>query len=296
MKVNDIEKRGGLPLLRLFKGSIARTLESVFPEYSWLPWKFGNVCGIFWKDLENQRKYLEWLGIGLGIKKMEDWYKVRAADIPSESTLLHNHYGRSLVKALMTIYPEHDWIVWKFDKVPVGYWNDMNHRRKFMDWVGSELKVKDMRGWYRIKSRDIQQLGGAGLLNCYEKSLASALISIYPEHDWNPLDFENIPKGTFDNEKLVKVYLEWLAKELNLEDLDGWMSVSTQQLKQKGAIYLVDKYGGLRSLLTNFFPNHHWNFSNETTNSSKKQIHLAKSVRSLFPSESIIENFRQRVT
>ncbi len=49
-----------------------------------------------------------------------------------------------------TIYSEHEWFPWKFDRVPYGYWLDMGNQRKYMDWVANQLNYKEKDDWYKI--------------------------------------------------------------------------------------------------------------------------------------------------
>jgi hypothetical protein len=52
-------------------------ITTIFPEHKWLPWKFANTPKSFWDLLNNQRKFLDWVGSELGVKNLEDWYKIR---------------------------------------------------------------------------------------------------------------------------------------------------------------------------------------------------------------------------
>ena len=52
----------------------------------------------------------------------------------------------------MEVYPEYDWLPWKFEKCPKKYWHDVKNERKFMDWAGKELNVKEMSDWYNLYS------------------------------------------------------------------------------------------------------------------------------------------------
>jgi hypothetical protein len=49
-------------------------------------------------------------------------------------------YG-SRVKAIMSIYPEHDWKLWKFGRISEEFWKDMNHQRLFFDQLGEILNI-----------------------------------------------------------------------------------------------------------------------------------------------------------
>jgi hypothetical protein len=50
----------------------------------------------------------------------------------------------------MAVYPEYEWLPWKFINTPKNCWSDLKIQRKFLDWVSQELKLKDMNGWYDI--------------------------------------------------------------------------------------------------------------------------------------------------
>src|SRR5271170_6889183 len=101
---------------------------------------FNNVSGKFvaphhdrlWKEITNQRKFFDWVGKQLGYKSFEDWYNITFEDINKHggSGLLH-YYIDSPVNALLSIYPDFDWIIWKFHQVPRGCWKDKKNHRKF---------------------------------------------------------------------------------------------------------------------------------------------------------------------
>jgi hypothetical protein len=77
MKFQELNEIGGGGLISgKYKGSPSHLLSQVYPDYDWLPWKFGTSPHYFWDDLKNQRKFLEWAAKELNIKEMSDWYKI----------------------------------------------------------------------------------------------------------------------------------------------------------------------------------------------------------------------------
>ena len=56
----------------------------------------------------------------------------------------------SFFEVLSEAYPEYDWLPWKFEQCPKNYWNDSKNVRKFMEWAGKELIVKEMSDWYNV--------------------------------------------------------------------------------------------------------------------------------------------------
>ena len=51
---------------------------------------------------------------------------------------------------LTEVYPEYEWLPWKFDRCVTNYWTDIKNVRKFMDWAGKQLNVKEMSDWYNV--------------------------------------------------------------------------------------------------------------------------------------------------
>ena len=69
----------------------------------------------FWIQPQNQKKFFHWLMEQLGYKCMDDWYKVTVEDIHKNGgSGPLDHYNNSRSKALMNIYPEHNWELNKF--------------------------------------------------------------------------------------------------------------------------------------------------------------------------------------
>jgi hypothetical protein len=55
-----------------------------------------------------------------------------------------------LIVALSAVYPERQWHPWHFAKVPKGFWNDQENRRKFFDWFAQEMGITQPSDWYKV--------------------------------------------------------------------------------------------------------------------------------------------------
>src|SRR5690349_2552744 len=66
--------------------------------------------------------YFDWLGIQLGYKSMDDWYKLTMDELRKHngSKFLSNY--SSPAEILQKIYPQHNWMIWRFKDIPKGYW------------------------------------------------------------------------------------------------------------------------------------------------------------------------------
>jgi hypothetical protein len=59
-------------------------------------------------------------------------------------------YNGSISALLLEVYPEYDWLPWKFAKSPHDFLGDQKNQRKFLDWAAKELNIKDMSDWYNV--------------------------------------------------------------------------------------------------------------------------------------------------
>jgi len=105
------------------------------------PWLGKRVPIGYWKSIENQRSYINWLGNKLGYKKIEDWYKVKHSDFKKSggAGLLANYYNDSHYLSLKSLIPEYDWKPWLFGQTHFGFWEKPENQRKYMIWLGEKL-------------------------------------------------------------------------------------------------------------------------------------------------------------
>jgi hypothetical protein len=48
------------------------------------------------------------------------------------------------------IFPEFPWQLWKFSRVPRNFWQDKNNQINFMNWLGTQLGIKNTEDWYNV--------------------------------------------------------------------------------------------------------------------------------------------------
>jgi hypothetical protein len=51
---------------------------------------------------------------------------------------------------LSSVYPDYNWLPWKFTLVPKNFWGDLKNQRKFLDWVAIQLDIKQPSDWYNV--------------------------------------------------------------------------------------------------------------------------------------------------
>ncbi len=138
--------------------SLPSALQHLFPEHHWYEWKFKALPHHYWKKAIHQRQYFERIAKRLHVNRMEDWYRVRATDVIGLGKHPLEMYDGSLYKALATVYPEEEWLPWKFDTVPLGFWKHKDNHRKYFDWVSKQLNIKSAQDWYKVTRKDIWNL------------------------------------------------------------------------------------------------------------------------------------------
>lgn len=90
-------------------------------------------------------------------------------------------YGNSLIKALMAVYPQHNWDLSrlsKWDHHPHRFWWEHENHVKAFQWIAQELKLRSLDDWYTVKVEDVVAIGGITLMVHYGNSLANALTAV----------------------------------------------------------------------------------------------------------------------
>eukprot|EP01118_Nematostelium_gracile_P003123 TRINITY_DN1355_c0_g1_i1.p1 TRINITY_DN1355_c0_g1~~TRINITY_DN1355_c0_g1_i1.p1 ORF type:complete len:349 (+),score=64.58 TRINITY_DN1355_c0_g1_i1:234-1280(+) len=182
--------------------------------------------------------------------------------------MLKKFYHGLVGRALQNIYPSHAWIVWKFDEsIPSGLWDNQELHRHFVDHLEKELKITNMEDWYNVNVEDIRRNGGGTLLQKYYRdSPSEMIISVLKEHNWELHRFTHRPKQIWDEMQSQRDLMDRLAKELNIQTMEDWYSVSKAQIIHKRAGGLLNrKYHGSPSrMITSILTEHQWNLSHFT--------------------------------
>lgn len=143
LQVKHLRNHYGNGLLMRYKNSPARLLMATFPEHAWLWWRFLATPKGFWDATGNRRQYLEWLGEQLGFKTPEDWYRLTYDDLTENygRGLLFRHFSNPCL-IVKENFPEHEWLEWRFPKVPTGFWADSHNQQRYVAWLGERLGLK----------------------------------------------------------------------------------------------------------------------------------------------------------
>jgi len=129
----------------------------------------------------NHRQLFINLAKRLGVRTYEDWYYINILDVKDAEirSLLMTHYDNSLIRALISVYPEFDWKIYKFETSFKGILNNEINRDamdKEIEELNGNPKCEDPNTTYN-KYKDHWQVR---LFNA--KPLPSYILNQQPQH------------------------------------------------------------------------------------------------------------------
>jgi hypothetical protein len=78
----------------------------------------------------------------------------------------------------------------------MGWWGSLDNQKQFFEWAGTQLGVRSIEDWANISSKQVEDLGGSGLLGRYPgNSLVGYLQAVYPSHQWHGMKRKTLTKS-----------------------------------------------------------------------------------------------------
>lgn len=209
VKQDDFRNNNGMGLQSKYNCILINILKDAYSDYEWLPWKFDKT-NKFWGNIDNQRKFVKYVEEKENINKPEDWYT-------HTGTTIIKHDGVSLlnrcsfISLISIIYPNYEFITYKFKQSPHGYWNDSNNRKNYLKDLFNHKGFTEITDWYSITYQDFLDFYGSGLIDkygsCYKKILMENI-----EYEWDEKEFT---KGGYS--KKACNFLDRLSKAISMQ-------------------------------------------------------------------------------
>jgi len=257
------------------KSSLYSFTNTGLPEFNWLPWKFKSLPKKYWHNEENIKFFLQWFVTEFRIKDPCDWYKISWNDFISCGAKSLFNYYKSPISFITSQFSDHNFIIWKFKYVPLGFWKSIQSRRRYVEWLGEELGFLTPDAWYSIgKAPFSSNYGSVVLRTYYEDCPPHAIMTLFSEMDFIPWCFATIPSHFWKEEKNRRAYVVWLGNILGYKNTTDWYSLSQKQvIENHGATILKHYYANSPSKLVlehlkeqkseeEEMPLHPWAFSN----------------------------------
>ena len=167
------------------KGTLTNAVISYLPEYDWKEWLFTRTPQRFWSIRRNRIRYMKWLGARLGYQRAADWYRVTDKDFKGNygGECLKYHHS-SVIATVRDVFPRRIWHEWMFARVPIGFWELLENRQRYVRWLGKRLRLRRAADWYRLRLADFTENYGGGLVFS-AGSYLTVLKECLPELDWN---------------------------------------------------------------------------------------------------------------
>lgn len=116
--------------------------------------------------MENQRAFLENVGAQLGVRgpDLSPWYQVGYGLLRKLGCLglLLGRYDSDVYKMLTTVFPEYQWLPWRFKKVrisPNSIKEDRETIKLALSFIEKECNVAKLQDWYEVSNMRLKSLG-----------------------------------------------------------------------------------------------------------------------------------------
>jgi len=183
--------------LALFDSSPTAIVSALYPDHTWLIWKFTASPQRFWLKHENRLAFLEWFRKEKGYESLDGFYNCIHKDIQEAGgggLLLK--YRTSLSYLLSQVYPNHSWLPWMFIKSTNKWWRPRKNQVQYIEWLKTQLNMTKMEDLHRLNNMELINHKGAALLRLYSSNNTSASIIhqilsyCYPHHQWDVTKFK----------------------------------------------------------------------------------------------------------
>ncbi|MFA9480132.1 hypothetical protein ACERK3_17815 [Phycisphaerales bacterium AB-hyl4] len=195
LRQEHFRNHGGTGLLAIYyRNSPMAALEEYKPRIRWRHWNFRATPQGYWHDPENRKRYMRWLGKQLGYRKPEHWYQLRRRHFLEfdGAAMLRVIPGGSPHDAIRELFPDREWLEWMFVRVPNGYWELWDNRKRYLDWLGKEQGFRRKNDWYNLTREMIRETGGGAMLSIYyNNSLLKLLNDLIPNRKWEAKQLYN---------------------------------------------------------------------------------------------------------
>lgn len=253
ISADDIQKNGGGGLLQRYNNSVSKALQNVYPNHRWKLWMFKCSAVGHLEKKENREAFFQHLKEYYNCREMEDWYNITAEDIYKQGgQSLLVLYEDSVSRLLADIYPQHNWMVWKFKDIS-DHWERRKNHKLFFDWLGDQLGYKSIDEWYNLTWKDLYTHGG--LLNYSSNSISDALSAAYPKLIPSKI---NLHKEYWDLVENKKMFYEWLGSKFGYKDLDDWYNLGEQDIFKHAGQGVTNYCSKPATDLPIVYPQHKW--------------------------------------
>lgn len=276
-----------------FRGSYKSLYELVDVIYpnKFKQWEFNSVVKGFWEDDNNVYKYLKWFENRVGIKKEEDWYRIKR-----DLFRKHNGYGlyslkfkQTLLNIVQFLYPCYEWLEWKFLYTTKNYWKDERNIFKYLKWFENKAGIKKEEDWYSLNSYDL--LSAESIFSTrFGYSVIRVSEYLYPGYKWLVWKFEKTHNNFWQDGVNIVKYLKWFESEMDIKEASDWYNISIEIISNKKGSGLFGVFGtSIYPIVKYLYPDYGW--KKEKFNSKhKRQNIITEYIRNNYSGEILVNH------
>ena len=253
----------------------AVTMQNKFPVINSIE-DYNNSAKLpdgYWHDKTNARRCMELLKSKMNWTTDEEWYKLDLATLQMYCGGLSHIYNDSPQRLLKAIYPEIEFLPWKFTRSGKNYWGvggsfvstnvNKEHAKFFLEWLVKNrgMDITNYENYYKITGKLITDAGGYGLLKYTKESVIDLLQIVFPEYEWLPWRFVKIPNSFhWEDIQHCKLWCEWVYEQNNFTSMEDWYKASVDFIFANCGRGLIWRYSGARiyNMLKTIYPEIQW--------------------------------------
>lgn len=229
------------PQSQTFTDVSKRAIHSkTHPHHYWTSEK-GKNMRVFFEDFAKANDFDPLLAT--------NWYRVsRKVVLKARGSTVLSHFNWSLIKSLVSLFPEVKFDPTKFDVSPRKYWKSVANRKRFFINFAKEKGFEALvpENWYPVKKKVLgARKGASALLSLYQGNFVTALVHLFPDIGYVRSKFAAEPCNYWLDAKNRKEVFENFAKEskFNPYVASNWYNITDATLQQS------KDYQDIRSVL-----------------------------------------------
>eukprot|EP00026_Physarum_polycephalum_P015296 Phypoly_transcript_15939.p1 GENE.Phypoly_transcript_15939~~Phypoly_transcript_15939.p1 ORF type:complete len:282 (+),score=36.57 Phypoly_transcript_15939:85-846(+) len=241
-----------------------KALFHAFPNIGLNASKFLQVPARYWQDIGNRRKFLENYAKEHKFDPLNptNWYTL-SLDVITRNKKAGSvlwFYKKSLVKALLHLFPEIGLDAQQFSYLPQKFWQNIDNRRSLLEQFAKHKKFDPLiaSNWYSVMLHELHSFKKIdSALALYRGSVVDLLCHLFPEIGLDPEKFALRSNGWEYARNRRQFFVDFAgANQFNPYVSENWYSQQSALLKIQGSKQVLSYYrSNLAQALSALFPN-----------------------------------------